>query len=480
MVSVPTITGEEYVNRINQLESDVWCTGEMVKGNISEHTAFKGAIKSQAALYDVQQDNKLKDLMTYISPTTGKRIGTSYLQPKTKDDLIKRRNMIQQWAKTNAGMLGRSPDYMNTILMAFASSVQILEGQENCFPEHLTAFYEKAREQDLSFTHTFIDPQVNRSQLYFESSDKPIAAKIVDDNDIGIVVKGARLLATQGGITDEVLVFSPGGITDKANAFAFSIPSHTNGLKFICRESFVKGDSKFNYPLSSRFEEMDSIVVFDNVIVPWERVFFYKNLKVANSFKENSAFLPFTLHQVVSRQIVKVEFVLGVAQSIIDAINIGEYQNVHEKVSEIITSLETMKALLTKAEENASIDKFGLMRPEQQPLQVAMSSFPKVYPRLIEIVQLLGSSGMISIPTEEDFNSEIRGDLDQYLQCKSRDADDRVKLFRLAWDLTMSAFGTRQTQYERFFFGNPAILSSELYKSYDKEKYTQWVNEFLE
>lgn len=103
----------------------------------------------------------------------------------------------------------------------------------------------------------------------------------------------------------------------------------------------------------------------------------------------------------------------------------------------------------------------------------------KIYPRLTEIVQLLGSSGMVSIPTEDGFNSEIREDLDHYLQSKTKNAEDRVKLFRLAWDLTMSPFGTRQTQYERFFFGNPIRLSSDLYSSYDTEKFVRWVHGFL-
>ena len=137
--------------------------------------------------------------------------------------------MVQQWAKSNNGMMGRSPDYMNTVLMALASSVGFLKGKENCFPENILSFYEYARENDLSMTHTFIDPQVNRAQFYFEDSDEPIAAKVVERNEEGIIVKGARLLATQGGITDEIVVISAGGVEDKANGFAFSIPSNSKG-----------------------------------------------------------------------------------------------------------------------------------------------------------------------------------------------------------------------------------------------------------
>lgn len=477
---MPTITGDNYINRIDELETTIWIEGKPMSGKISDHPAFKGVMNSQAALYDLQHDESLVDVMTYQSPTTGDRVGMSYLQPKTRDELVKRRTMIQEWAKSTNGMMGRSPDYMNTVLMAFASSVGFLKGKENCFPENITKFYEYAREHDISMTHTFINPQVNREQFYFEDSDEPIAAKVIDRNDEGIVVKGARLLATQGGITDEIVVFSAGGIQDKANGFAFSIPSNSKGLRFICRESFVGGDSTFNYPLSSRFEEMDTIVVFDNVLVPWDRVFYFDNIEVSNSFMVQSSFLPYTLHQAVSRQIVKTEFVLGVVESIIDTINIGEYQHVQEKASEIIVALETMKALVIKSEVDAELDQWGFMRPDRTTLQIAINTFPRVYPRFTEIIQLLGASGLMSIPTEEAFLSEVRKDLDHYLQAKSENAEERVKLFRLAWDLTMSSFGSRETLYERFFFGDPIKLSSQLYFSYDKEEYVKRVKKFLQ
>ena len=116
---------------------DRWKTGT---GNISEHPAFKGIMKSQAALYDMQHDASLKDVMTYQSPSTGDHVGLSFLQPKTKEDLVKRRAMVQQWARSNNGLMGRSPDYMNTALMAFASSANFLKGKKNCFPEHYKHF----------------------------------------------------------------------------------------------------------------------------------------------------------------------------------------------------------------------------------------------------------------------------------------------------------------------------------------------------
>lgn len=475
------IHGKEFIARLDRLNSEIWFDGEKIEGKISEHPAFKEIIQAKASLYDLQHHPDIKEIMTFHSPASGERVGMSYLQPKTKEDLLKRRRMMEHWARHTGGIMGRSPDYLNSVLMSFASSAPLLNGKEHCFPENLQAFYELAREKDLSITHTFITPQVNRSQFYVEKEGEPVAAKIVGENKEGIIIKGARLLATQGGLTDEVLVFSAGRFPfEEEETFAFSIPSNTKGLRFICRDTFIGGESSFDHPLSSRYEEMDSIVVFDNVMIPWERVFYYKNAEAAGNFSSQSAFHHFAKHQALTRQIVKGEFILGVAELLVQTINVKEYLHIQEKMSEIIIGLETVKALVEKSENDAVLDACGTMRPDIVPLKVAGLVFSKLYPRFTEIVQVIGASGMITLPTEKAFQSSIRPDLDQYLQGASKPAEERVKIFRLAWDLTMSAFGTRQTQYERYFFGDPIQLAGDLYQTYPKSDYAETVNKFLE
>lgn len=415
-----TIAGKDFIARLNRLDMEIWFDGIKIEGKISEHPAFKGVIQTISSLYDMQNDPKIKDEMTFSIQGKKESVGLSYLQPKTKQDLKRRRKMIEHWARHTHGMIGRSPDYMNTAIMSYAASAPLLEGRNNCFPEIIQSLYERAMKKDLSFTHTFITPQINRSQLNLGFSKEPISAKVIEKNKKGLVIKGARLLATQGGMTDEVLVYTaPRFFFDPDEAFAFSIPSDTKGLKFICRESFVGGDSFFNHPLNSQYEEMDSIVVFDHVLVPWEKIFFYDNVDAATDLKLRSSFYPFAYHQVIIRQIAKTEFILGVAQSMVETINVDEYQHIQDKLSEIIVGLETMKALLEKSENDAELDEFGIMRPSMIPLQVAGTVFPKVYPRFCEIIQLIGASGMVTLPTENDFDSNIAADLEKYLRVKA-------------------------------------------------------------
>jgi 4-hydroxyphenylacetate 3-monooxygenase len=472
-VRMMTVSGRDYINRIDHLNNEVWINGAKIAGNISNHNAYKGVLKSKAAIYDLQLQPDYQDTLTYLCDKTNSRIGFSFRQPVSIQDLEIREKATKICARTNAGLLGRSPDYVNTGLMALGTANALFGEAESKYGENIASIYELAKLEDLSFTHTFINPQVNRSVTYFEDySDKVIAAKVIEEKKEGIVVHGARLLATQGGITDEVLVLPAGGnFIEESYIYAFTIPSNTPGIKFICRESFVMGDSSFNYPLSSRFEEMDTIVVFDHVLVPWERVFLYKDANIALNMYSETNLNSLLLYQGISRMIVKTEFVLGLSEKIVDAIQIGDYQHIKDKVSEIIVALEILKGLQLSSRLNAKPNKWGTMIPDSKALSSAIIYFPKIYPRFVEILQLISGSGLITLPVEEDFSSPIRGYLDSYLQGTNIEAKDRVQLFRLAWDLTMSPFGTRQTQYERFFFGDPVRLSMSLYNSYPKDDF---------
>lgn len=474
------LTGKQFTARLDALKNELWYDGMRVEGPLSQHPLFKGVIASKAALYDLQHDPALQQELTFHSPIIDETVGTSFLQPRTKDELIKRRIMMTHWAKATNGMMGRTPDYLNSVLMSLACCTALLEGEPNCFPDHLQKLYARAMKDDLSFTHTFITPQVNRSRFYVDHQEKPISAKIVNTTTEGLVITGARLLATQGGLTDELLVLSvPQLFLDENEAFAFSIPSNTKGLTFICRDSYVGGESFFNHPLSSQYEEMDAIVLFNEVVVPWECIFYYQNTEIAKTFLANSSFSQFATHQALTRQIVKTEFILGLAELLVQTIQVQEYQHIHEKMADIIIGLETMRALVEKAEQNATLDAFGYMRPHSIPLKVATNLFPKIYPRFVEILQLIGASGMISLPSEQAFHSPIAHELAHYLQGATVCAEERVQLFRLAWDLTMSAFGTRQTQYERFFYGDPVRLAGDLYSAYPKQAAIQSVRDFL-
>ncbi|MBD8004344.1 4-hydroxyphenylacetate 3-monooxygenase, oxygenase component [Bacillus norwichensis] len=478
---MPAKTGKEYLERLKKANNNIYIHGERVD-DVTEHPAFQGVTKSMARLYDLQYEKPEK--MLYTSPTTGNKVGMTYKIPETIDDLIARREAIQEWARTSGGMMGRAPDYMNAEIMATGAAADFFAEADPRFAENSRKYYEYARENDLSLTHTLIHPQVNRAKAQAEQKDANVALHLVEKRSDGIIVDGVRLLATQGGITDELIVFpstvNRSDTKDDPYSLAFAIPNNTEGLKFLSREAFDYGKSSWDHPLASRFEEGDAIVSFDNVFVPWERVFVCGNASLCNrTFKETNAVVHMS-HQVVSKNIVKTEFILGVALSIMDAIGIDQFQHVQDKGAEIMLVLETMRSHMYKAEHNAQIDKWGMMTPDFAALDAARNWYPRIYPRLVEIVRILGASGLMGIPTQSDFeNEDIGAILDRGLQGKNLNGYERVQLFRLAWDMTLSAFGARQAHYEYYFFGDPIRMGMTYFDGYEKDQYKDFISEFL-
>jgi 4-hydroxyphenylacetate 3-monooxygenase len=153
---------------------------------------------------------------------------------------------------------------------------------------------------------------------------------------------------------------------------------------------------------------------------------------------------------------------------------------VQQMMAEVIENLEVMKACLRAAEADAKMDQWGVMAPSRLPLMAARSLFIRMYPRMAEILHLLGSSSLMALPTEADLRGPLASQLKSYLDTDTASAEERVRLFRLAWDVCCSAFGSRQVLYERYFGGNALQNAVILNNLYEKEPMANWVRQFLE
>jgi 4-hydroxyphenylacetate 3-monooxygenase len=480
---MPARTGQEYVDAISAKGITVEIHGERTTGKVAEIPAFKNLIQSFAALYEMQHDPELRDVLTYESPTSGERVGMSFLEPKTREDLVRRREMMQTWARWSNGMLGRTGDYLNSALMAMAGAADWFAQADPAFGEHIRNYYEHVRENDLLLTHTLIMPQANRAVTVSEQKDPYLAARIVEQTDGGVLLRGARMLATIGPIADELLVMPStvikGTPEDAPYSYALAVPSDAPGLRFLCRESFDLGRSRFDHPFASRFDEIDAIVVFDDVLVPYERCFVLQNTELCNGIYNDTTAAVHMTHQVVTRTAAKTEFMLGLVSLITESIGIEGFQHVQEKVAEVIIALEIVKALLNTSETDAELNRFGVCTPAWPPLNAARNWYPKAYQRFPEILRTLGASGLMALPTEADAFGPGREDVEKYLQGAAIDGIDRVRLFRLAWDTCLSAFAGRQALYEYFFFGDPVRMAGGLVASYDRTPYKERVQALL-
>jgi 4-hydroxyphenylacetate 3-monooxygenase len=477
------ITGNDYLYRLRQTQGEVWIEGERVR-DVTAHPATRNCARSLAHLYDMQHEPESRDVMTYVSPSSGVRVGMSFLVPRSVEDLRRRSRMMYTWARYSGGMMGRTPDYLNSSFMALSAAATYFASNRPDFADNVRRYYEYIREHDCCLTHTLINPQANRAVGASQQADPFLAAGVVRESDAGLVLRGCRMLATLAPFADEIAVFPSTVLKEQSDvtryAYAFAIPCNTPGLRFICRESFDLGRSRFDHPLGSRFEEFDAVVVFDDVLVPWERVFLYGDNDLCNNVYGKTGAVVHMMHQVAAKDVAKTELLLGIACSIIESIGIGQFQHVQEKAAEIIVALEMMKALLRAAEVDGAPNEYGLYTPARGPLDVVRLTYPRLYPRMVEILQQLSASGLMAIPTEADCEGPLGSDVERYLQSAKHSARDRVQLFRLAWDVACSSFGSRQVQYERFFFGDPVRVAGGLFMSYDKQPLMEYVTEVLE
>ncbi len=482
---MPARSGADYLERLRESSPEVYMEGQRIK-DVTAHPTLSNGARTLAALYDLQHDPALGPEMTYSSPSSGDPVGLSFIIPRSSEDLARRRRMMRHWAQVSCGMMGRTPDFLNVAVMSMAAASDFCGQNRPEFKQNIENYYEYIREQDLTLTHTLVNLQRRRSSLTTALEDRTdVALAVVKETDAGIIVNGARVLATLGPLSDEIIVYParthrlPGDAGERY-AFGFALPCNTPGMKFLCRESFDLGRSHFDHPLASRFEEMDAIVFFNNVLVPWERVFLLGDVARANTWGEASNRNAHTGHQVVTKNVVKCEFMLGLANLMTRTLGSTELAQVQQMVAEVIENLEITKALLRAAEAEAEIDQWEVMCPNYMPLLVARSQFIRMYPRMAEILHFLGSSSLMALPTEADLNGPLAPEIRQYLDTDTASAAERVRLFRLAWDTCCSSFASRQVLYERYFGGDALRNATVLYGQYDKQPATDWVQEFLE
>jgi len=475
-------TGRQYIDGLRAQPREVWLGGERVK-DVTTHPGLAHGVQAIAALYDMQHDPALRETMTYASPTSGERVGLSFIVPRTREELERRRDMMLAWARATCGMMGRSPDFMNVTYAAWSAAAGYFAQGRPEFGDNVRRYYEHIREHDLTLTHSLINLQRSRNITGVFNLEAGTALAVTRETDAGIVVRGARVLATLGPMADEIAVYSPrvARHTEKHSPFAmnFAIPCGTPGLRFLCRESFDLGRSHFDHPLGSRFEEMDCVVFFDDVLVPWERVFVLGDVELINGTAMTTHSAAHTAHQGAAKNLAKCEFVLGVALHMTQTLGNAHLPHSEERLAELIMYTELMRACIRSAEADATLDQWGVMCPVPLQIELTRNLFMTAYPRMAEILELLGSSSFLITPTEADFTTPLAPDIEQYLATDTSSARDRVKLFRLAWDIAGSSFGSRQVLYERFFAGDPLTRARFVNGIYPKAEVMERVRAFL-
>lgn len=476
-------TGSQFLESLRD-GREIWLDGERIEDVTRDHR-LAGAAQTLAELYDMQHEPALLERMTYVSPKTGDRVGLSFIEPRTIEDLVRRRGMVKTWMDATCGMFGRSPDFMNINIMGFASSWRAFNRGGRPLGDNLRAYYEHIREHDLALTHTLVNPQVDRSKPV-EQQPKDLAAKIVRETDRGVIIHGARMVTTLCAYTHELMVFPSTNIAVSPEAapyaFAFCIPCATPGLRFICRPSIVHQNaaSPMDYPLSSRLDEGDGMVIFENVLVPWERMFIHRDAEMCNSLYAKTSAMRQIMHQFSTKNLAKAEFMMALGFALARSTKVDAHLQVQGMLAELIEYTEFVRACLRASEADAEPNADGVMVPAEMPMWCVRMMFPQMFVRMCEIIQIMGAGGLVAVPSFAELASAVREDVETYFQSANADSRTRIKLFRLAFDAAVSSFSGRQQLYERYYSGDPVRLAGMLYGIYDKSPHIDRVHQMLD
>ena len=475
---MPARTGKQFLDGLKQ-PREIWVGNEKVS-DIADHPAFRGAAEELAHVFDLQHEQADRCLVP--DPESGEPINASHLIPRSREDLFKRHAALEVCAENSVGLMGRTPDYMNVTFAGFAGCPNDWAQKGNeAGAENIVAFQKELRRRDLSLTHTIIHPTVDKAQGDVPKAGNEVALHKVGETEHGIIVRGSRILATLSPFADEMAVYPSYPLPEGSDAYAlaFSIPMTTPGMKILCRDDLSAPKHPHDHPLSGRFDEQDAFVIFDDVEVPWERVFINANLAAYNAVMRTS-WSPNIMQQTMIRAQTKLEFAWGLANRMLKSIN-GKQPASQEMLGEIWTYSEFTRSAIYAAEMQAKEYPSGAWFPDVGPLHALRSTLPYWFPRVNEIIRLLGSHNVFAAPTEMQMRDpELKPLIDKYLRgAGDVSAQERVRVFRLAWDFVGSALASRNEQYERFYLASGA-RNRQMHELYARpERAERLVDQFL-
>ena len=456
-------TGAEYIESLRD-GREIYIYGERVD-DVTTHPAFRNTVRMLARLYDAMNDPAHRDKLTVPTDTgNGNVTHPFYKGPKSIEDLVASRDAIAEWAKITYGWMGRAPDYK----AAFLATLGANPDYYHPFSDNARRWYKHCQETVAFVNHAIVNPPVDRQKPLDEVKD--VYMHVEKEVDGGLIISGAKVVATTSTLTHYNFIANNGALPIRTKEFAFVciVPNDSPGLKLFCRPSYemtasVMG-SPFDYPLSSRMDENDSILVFDKVFVPWENVFAYGDVDKVNNFFPKSGFLPRFMFHGCTRLAVKLDFITGLLLKAVQSTGVSDFRGVQAQVGELLAFRNLFWGLTDAMARTVEPWTPGYVSPNlTYALSYRVMSNIAIT-RIKEIIDNTLASALIYLPSHAaDFkNPEIRPYLDRYVRgSNGYDAEERVKLMKLMWDATGTEFGGRHQLYERNYFGNHESIRFE-------------------
>jgi 4-hydroxyphenylacetate 3-monooxygenase len=476
-------TGSQHIESLKD-GRQVFINGQ-VAGDVTVHAAFRQTVQSTGSLYDFASRLENVDLMTFGMPEAdGQRANRIWQLPRSYQELVTRRRALEAWAELHCGFLGRAPDHVASCLSGMIMGIEAFEAYDRARAFALADYYRYARENDLYLTYVIINPQADRSKTAIEQQDPFLTAGVVDEDGEGITVRGAKMLATGAVMANEVFVtcIQPLREDEERYAISLAVPMSAKGLKILSRKSYEESaTSIFDNPLSSRFDENDAVLYFDDVKVPWDRVFVYRNVAMCQRQFHATPSHVYQNYQSQIRLMVKMRFLVGVARRIAETNGLTGFPQVKELLGTLAAQNTMVDALVHSMELKGHMHGVYFV-PDSHTLYSAQVLTQQLYAQIMIALRELAGGGMIMLPSAiQDFATpELRNLIDKTQQSPVASSEGRVKFFKLAWDAVGSEFASRHTQYEMFYAGASFVTKGHSFRTFDWDRCTQLVDRMLD
>ncbi len=473
-------TGAEHIKSLKDGRT-VYIDGELV-ADVTQHPAFRNSIQSAGMLYDFQARPENIELMTFKPEGSNRRVNRAWQMPRNHAEMVQRRKALQAWAEQSCGFLGRSPDHLASALVGQRMGIEIFRRHGEDRAKALANYFAEASRNDYFLTYVIINPQAERGKDWGEQAED-LVARVVDEDAGGITIRGAKMLGTSSIMANEVLVanlqpLKPG---EEDLAFSCALPMGTRGLRVLSRKSYeAAAVSVFDNPISSRFDENDALMYFDDVKVPWERVFVYRDPDMCRAQFHDTPGHAYQNYQAQIRLSVKIKFLVGLAHKITEAIGTANMPPIREQLGCLAANVSMVNAMM------AGMEIEGEMRgewwvPNKHYMYSAQVLTQDLYPRVINALRDLAGGALIMLPSSvRDFKDP---ELNRIIGLTQRSAkmqpEEKVKFLKAAWDAIGSEFGSRHTQYEMFYAGARFVTAGHSYRTFDWGSATKMVDDLM-
>ncbi|MFT5438750.1 MAG: 4-hydroxyphenylacetate 3-monooxygenase [Alphaproteobacteria bacterium] len=475
-------SGSEYLESLRDGRR-VYIGGEAVD-DVTTHDAFRNAAKTFAMLYDRKKAEENLDVMSFEED--GERFSSWFLMPRTRDDLLKRTETHRRIAQWSHGLMGRSPDHVSSFVTGLAMKPDMFDAIRPGFGENIVNYYKYMRSNDIFATYTVLPPQgARKPELYERAGMKVPTLRVTAEDDVGVTLNGMKMLGTSAIFCNETWVGNllPLAPDQLKESITCAVPLNAPGISIWARKPFERyAVSEFDNPLAWRFDESDSMVIFEDVKIPWEKVFVHDNAEMSRGIYVQSPSHSMGNHQSNIRFDEKLKLIIGIAHKVVQSNGVEHIPAVQGVLGQLAAWQAGLEAMIQGQLQNIEVVVPGYVNVNRRYMYAALHWCTTNYSQVCDIVRELLGGGPFQMPADISVlkDPEMRATFEEYWSVPGQSAIGRMKLLKLAWDLLGSEFAGRHIQYEKFYAGPGFVVTNYSYINAPWDELDGLVDEILD